>query len=605
MKRIIKNHYKEKELVQRRILFLLGIIILATISLIARLIFLQIDQHDNYLKKSESNQYKLEPIVAKRGLIFDRNGKILAENIPAHRIEITPSKSKDIDKTLETMKKTLKLNNETIAEVKDLIKKTPRNKSVPLKMKLSEEDIAAFYMDKYKYPEANIESYLIRNYPAKGFAAATVGYVARVNSDDIDDDEKFIYQVNPFRGVIGIEKQYEDELRGTFGYRKIEVDAKGKPIKEVEVEQPKPGSNITLTIDIELQKEAQKALGEELGAVVVIDPNNGEILALANNPSYDPNLFVKGITQADIIKLNDTETKPMFNRAIQGQFPLASTIKPFLALGALELNAIEPETKIEDAGSYVYPNTTHVYRDWKLDGHGYVNMRKAIKISCDTYFYELSVKLGINNIADILDKFGFGHKTNIDISGEVSGLVANPMWKENIKHASWFIGDTILSGIGQGFMLSTPLQLANATAIIANHGISYIPHLLIRKVEEGKIKKIEPQQLPPVTISDNNWNIVVDAMQAVVSEQGGTGFRFGYNHNYSVAAKTGTAQLYRNENQFGGQDIPKRIRNHSLFIGFSPTKNAKIAVAVIAENSGIAPQVARRVFDKYYQLHKS
>ncbi len=601
MKKIIKNHYQEKELIQKRILFLIGIIVVATASLIIRLIFLQIDQYDQYAKKSANNQFRLEPIAAKRGLILDRNGKILAENIPAHRIEITPSRSKDIGKTIALLTTIINLDKNAVDNFYDTLKTTPKNKSIPLKMKLTEADIAAFYMDKYKFPEATIESYLIRNYPAGEFAAATVGYISRIDSADIEDDEKFFYQVTPFRGITGIERYYETDLRGNPGYRKLEVDAKGKPIKEIETNPPQPGSNLKLTIDINLQKEAKKALGDELGAVVAINPTNGEILALVNNPSYDPNLFVRGISQKDILKLNDTNTKPMFNRAIQGQFPLASTIKPFLAIGALELEAIDPVTKIDDLGSYVYPNTTHVYRDWKLDGHGYVNMRKAIKISCDTYFYELSINLGINNIADILDKFGFGHKTNIDIYGEVSGIVANPIWKQNNKHSSWFVGDTILSGIGQGFMLTTPIQLAQATATLANHGNSYKPHLLQNNDEQ--LVKIET--LPPINLSDKNWETVVDAMEAVVSEQGGTGFRFGYNHPYSMAAKTGTAQLYRNEMQNENENIPKRIRNHSLFIGFSPVKNAKIAIAVIAENSAIAPQVARKVMDKYNQLYKS
>lgn len=601
MKKIIKNHYKEKELIQRRILFLIGIIVIATVSLIIRLIFLQIDQYDQYAKKSANNQFRLEPIAAKRGLILDRNGKILAENIPAHRIEITPSKSKDIDKTITLLTQIINLDKNAVDNFYDTLKTTPKNKSIPLKMKLTETDIAAFYMDKYKFPEAEIESYLIRNYPAGEFAAATVGYIARIDSTDIDDDEKFFYQVTPFRGITGIERYYETDLRGIPGYRKLEVDAKGKPIKEIETNPPHPGANLKLTIDINLQKAAKKALGDELGSVVAIDPTNGEILALVNNPSYDPNLFVRGISQKDILKLNDANTKPMFNRAIQGQFPLASTIKPFLAIGALELESIDPASKIDDQGSYVYPNTTHVYRDWKLDGHGYVNMRKAIKISCDTYFYELAVNLGIDNIADILDKFGFGHKTNIDIAGEVSGIVANPIWKQNNKHSSWFVGDTILSGIGQGFMLTTPLQLAQATATLANHGNSYKPHLL----QDNNKQPVKIEPLPPINLSDKNWETVVDAMQAVVSEQGGTGFRFGYDHPYSMAAKTGTAQLYRNEMQNDNENIPKRIRNHSLFIGFSPVKNAKIAIAVIAENSAIAPQVARKVMDKYNQLYKS
>ena len=603
--KFLKNHHHEKALLQQRLLVLTVLILLATTTLLARLIFLQVGQYDNYSKKSDNNQYKLEPIAPKRGIIYDRNNQILADNIPAHRLEITPSKSKDIDLTLAKLSKILNIDQATINAFKTELESASKNKAIPLKMKLSEKDIAKFYIDKYRYPEAEIKSYLIRNYPNKDIAASVLGYVTHINSLPTDDDERFIYQVNPFKGVIGIERSYEQSLRGSPGYKKLEVTAAGKSIDTIEVQSPTPGSNLILTIDIDLQKIAQRALKDELGSVVVIDPSNGEILALATNPSYDPNFFVTGITKQMIQELSNSDTKPMFNRAIRGQFPLASTIKPFLALGALDKNIIEPSDSIYDKGHYIYPNTTHVYRDWKLDGHGKVNLHKAIKISCDTYFYELSVKMGIENIADVLDKFGFGHKTNIDLDDEAQGLIATPIWKKEHKGESWYVGDTILSGIGQGFLLTTPLQLAQATATLANHGYGYAPNLIKNTISaSGEETPAVAQQLAPIIVSDDNWNIITTAMEAVVAE-GGTGFRFGYDHPYSIAAKTGTAQLYRNEMKVSNESMPKRIRDHSLFIGFSPTKNAKLAVAVIAENSGIAPKVARAVFDQYYHMNTS
>ncbi|MBT4804058.1 MAG: penicillin-binding protein 2 [Legionellales bacterium] len=600
--KFLKNHIHEKALLQQRLAVLSIIILIATLALLARLFFLQVGQYDNYSKKSDNNQYKLEPIAPKRGIIYDRNRKVLAENIPAHRLEITPNKSKNIDLTLTKLSKILNIDQTTINAFKTELESGSKNKVIPLKMKLSEKDIARFYVDKYRYPEAEIKSYLIRSYPNKEIGASVLGYVTHINSLPTDDDERFIYQVNPFKGVIGVESSYEQTLRGIPGYKKLEVNAKGKNIETLEVQSPTPGSNLILTIDIELQKIAQLALKNELGSVVVIDPNNGEILALATNPSYDPNYFVTGITKQMIKKLSNSDTKPMFNRAIKGQFPLASTIKPFLGLGALDKDIIDPSDSIYDKGHYIYPNTTHVYRDWKLDGHGKVNLHKAIKISCDTYFYELSIKMGIENIVDTLDKFGFGHKTNIDLDDEAQGLIATPIWKKEHKGAPWYVGDTILSGIGQGFLLTTPLQLAQATATLANHGYGYTPHLIKSTITaSGENNPAIAQPLAPFIVSDDNWNIVTTAMEAVV-KQGGTGFRFGYDHPYSIAAKTGTAQLYRNEMKVANETMPKRIRDHSLFIGFSPTKNAKLAVAVIAENSEIAPKVARAVFDQYYHI---
>lgn len=598
----LKNPHAEKALLQRR-LWVLGCgIALATMGLIARLLFLQVDQYDNYSKKADSNQYKLEPIPPKRGIIYDRNHQILAENIPAHRLEIIPSKSPDIDATLTKLRHRLHLDKATIEQFKDTLKNAPKNKPIPLKMQLTETDIARFYVDRYQYPEASIQSYLIRHYPEKEVAASILGYVAHINTLPQDNDERFLYQVNPFRGVIGIEQSYETTLRGYPGYRKLAVNASGKVIDEIEVHPPTPGADLVLTIDAELQAIAQQALGKELGAAVVINPQNGEVLALATNPSYDPNVFVTGIRKATLRALSDAETKPMFNRALRGQFPLASTIKPFLGLGALEKGIITPSDSIEDKGHYIYPHTTHVYRDWLLEGHGRVNLRRAIVLSCDTYFYELAVKMGIENIVDVLDSFGFGHKTHIDVHDEAGGLIATPIWKKTHKGLGWYAGDTILSGIGQGFLLTTPIQLAQATATLANHGNGYVPYVVkrIEPVNQPAIKHTV-EALAPVLLHEENWRVITRAMEAVV-KPGGTGGRFGFDHPYRIAAKTGTAQIRRNEKKVANDLLPKRQRDHSLFIGFSPVDKAEIAVAVITENSAIAPAVARVIFDHYHHV---
>lgn len=594
--KIVKNHNFEKAILQNRIMILFIIILFIIMALVSRLLYLQVSQYDNFTNKAYKNQFRLVATPPKRGIIYDRNQVVLANNIPSHKLELKLDNISNISEYTNVLSN--KIGEQSFNIDLSSIRKTG---VITLKSTLSEKQIATFHINKYLFPEASINSYVIREYPFGSTSAAILGYIAKNTEPLADTEENFIYQINPLKGKVGLEASYEKVLRGVPGYKKITTNAQGKKISSTIIKEAVAGSDIVLTIDIKLQQAAQIALQQESGAVVVINPQNGEILALASNPSYDPNIFIQGLDNNAINKVASATSKPMFNRATKGQFALASTIKPFLIIDAIDKKIINPLDRIIDKGYYIHPNTTHVYRDWKLDGHGSVNAIDAIKISCDTYFYQLAIKMGIDNISDILDKFGFGHKTELDIDGEAGGLVASRLWKETTKGISWYIGDTILSSIGQGFMLTTPLQLAQATATLANKGIGYRPHLVKQIINENKaIVSTDKIALAPITISDYAYKTVVKAMEKVVGEPGGTGFKFGYQHDYTIAAKTGTAQLYRNENNVPEDQVAKKLRTNSLFIGFSPVKNPEIAIAVIVENSSIASNVARKVVDEYY-----
>ena len=601
----IKNYHIEKALIKSRIFYLICFIGILCTLLFARLIYLQVYEHNNFTLKSDKNHYKLEPILPKRGLIYDRNHIVIAANIPAHKLEITPAKSKNLAASLNKLAKLLNIDNETISQFKKQVASSNPNNPTPLKMTLSEMEIAKFYLERYHFPEAKITSYLKRLYPFSELTTAVLGYVARLSQAPEDKEDNLFYQIHPTMGALGIEKTYEKDLRGSIGYKKIEVDAKGNKYHTSIVKKPKQGDSITLSLDIKLQQAASNALGDESGAVIALNPQNGEILALVSKPSYDPNLFSGSISTNRLTKLNTSTSNPMFNRATKGQFPPASTIKPFISIGALERNIIDPLYEIEDEGFYIFPGTTNIYHDWAKHGHGYVNMHRAIVLSCDTYFYQLAVKMGIGSIYNTLEKFGFGKKTTPDIDSEASGIIASPNWKLANKNTPWYVGDTIISGIGQGYMLATPLQLAQATAILANKGMLAQLHLVTAITNDHLDYSPPINTTYPANVSDSSWDIVTKAMQGVVTEAEGTGHRFGDNYNYEVAAKTGTAQVIASTNFAKKQTQEKKYKDHTIFIGFSPIKDAKIVVVVVVEHSRTAANVARKVFDAFYQEQKT
>lgn len=603
-KPLIKNHVKETFLFYQRAWVALAIILILSSALIARFIYLQIIENNLYTTLSKNNRVNILPIPPKRGLIYDRNGVLLASNTPIFSLDITPSETQHLNSTIESLKKIMPISETEIQTFYQQHKIHRQFEAIPLKLKLTDEEMAKFYVNQHQFPGTHIHARLIREYPMKEATANVVGYVSRITKQDLKKIQPENYVATHYIGKTSIERFFEPLLHGITGYQQVETNANGEILRVLKQTPPIAGDDLYLTIDSRLQKIAHDALKGNEGAVVAIAPKTGQVLVMVSNPSYDPNLFVKGMTNLLFQKMAHDTRKPLFNRAIRGQFPPASTLKPLVALTALDNEFITPQTTIIDKGWFRLPKSEHQYWDWRHDGHGKVNLFKAIVVSCDTYFYQLAVKLGIARIADIMDRFGFGRYTGIEMREELPGLVPLPQWKKAHHGEPWYIGDTIITIIGQGYALVTPLQLAVATATLANQGLRFKPTLLLKKQSPSGNMIYNPRQAqdPIMLHHESVWKIVIDAMQGVITQ--GTGARhFGKDAPYSVAAKTGTAQLYKIRNRYISQaDLPKKLRDHSWFIAFAPVKNPKIAIAVIVEHDDSAPTVARKVMDKYMEI---
>ncbi len=600
----LKDHQLEIALYQRRAIVALVLVLILAAGLILRLYYLQVIQHKLYTTLSEKNQVTLLPIPPNRGIIYDRNGVIIAENTPVFSLEMIPDKVANVPETVKALGKIINLSPEDLAAFNKQLKQHRRFDSVPLKVKLDEQDIAKFYVNQFRFPGVMVKAQLIRYYPLGPNFVDVLGYVGRINENEVQKVDPINYAATNFIGKLGIEKHYEDILHGRVGYQEVETDAGGRIVRVLKRIPPVPGNNLYLSIDANLQIAAQQALGEDFGSVVVIDPNTGEILAMVSNPGYDPNLFVQGISQADYQALQNAPGKPLYNRAIRGQYPIASTIKPYLALEALNSRTIDLKFKINDPGYYSLPGSAHVYRDWKKGGHGVVDVMKAVQVSCDTFFYTVGVKMGITHIHGILTDFGFGKPTGIDLDEELGGLVPDPTWKRKAKGQPWYLGDTVISSIGQGFMLTTPLQLANAVSQMAMRGQGYQVHLLMQTQDaKGRLTKIAPIPLTPIRIDADVWDSVIMAMHNV-TQPGGTAAAIG-NAPYAFAAKTGTGQVF---STFGrdtpkSQFLPKNLRDNTMFIVFAPMDKPQIAIGVVDENSHNAKFIARKVMDSYFSRH--
>lgn len=608
IKKTLKNSKKEKYLLSSRLIVIFVAVTGLSLMLISRLIYLQIYEYNRYTTLSKKNQLNVIPIPPSRGIIYDRRGVILAENIPVYSLELVPERIKNISKTLIKLKKLLpSLTNEDIKNFYKTMRHNRSFDSLPLKLKLNQEEVALFAVNLYRFPGVNIKARLMRHYPLKEIMAHILGFVGRINKNELNKVNVINYRATNFIGKVGIEKYYENILHGQVGYEQIETDASGRTIRVLYKVVPYSGKKIYLTIDSRLQRIAYDALLDHRGAIVVINPNNGDILAMVSMPSYDPNQFVQGMNDTDYLSLSTSKSQPLYNRAIRGQYPPASTIKPFVALGALEQGIIRENDKIYDPGWYKLPNSKHPYRDWNRHGHGVIDMKRAITVSCDTYFYHLAHLLGIRRIQESLSHFGFGELTHIDMGEELAGLLPSQEWKRKIKKLPWYPGDTLISGIGQGFMLATPLQLAKATASLALKGKPVRPHLLLKTMdtENNNIEYFSSTLQQAISLpSLYHWNIIANAMQNVILSKEGTGFRFGRDPTYTIAGKTGTAQLFslKQDNTRDSSNIPEVLRDHSSFIAFAPVESPQIAVAVLVENDYIASNIARKVIDAYFEL---
>ncbi|MBI5785315.1 MAG: penicillin-binding protein 2 [Rhodocyclales bacterium] len=614
-----KNPQEDLERFRNRLTIAGGFVLFCFGLLFARFFWLQIVQHAYYDTRAEDNRISLVPIVPNRGLILDRNGVILARNYSAYTLEITPSKiNGDLEAAIDELATVVDVQAKDRKRFKKLLEESKNFESLPIRTRLTDEEVARFIAHRYRFPGMDIKARLFRQYPFGAFAAHLLGYIGRVNDKDLEriagEEQEANYRGTDHFGKTGLEQHYEFDLHGTTGFEQVEVDAGGHAVRTLERTAPVAGNDLTLTVDAKLQEIAEKAFGTRRGALVAIEPATGGILALVSVPNYDPNLFVDGIGTSDWDGLNTSADKPMVNRALNGAYPPGSTFKPYMALAALTLGKRRPEQVIYDPGYFNFGNYT--FRDDKKGGHGMVNMYASIVHSCDTYYYMLANDLGIDNIANFMRQFGFGQKTGIDLgiegTSESEGVLPSQEWKrkrfKKPEQQKWYAGETISIGIGQGYNSYTPIQLAQAVAGLANDGVMYRPHL-VRTVTDARTgEKRAPVPTPPRTIAikQEHIDVVKQAMVGVNKE--GTGARAFAGAGYVSAGKTGTAQVFSYKGaEHKTETMAAHLRDHALFIAYAPAEQPTIALAVLVENGGFGAQaaapIARQVLD-YYLLGK-
>jgi penicillin-binding protein 2 len=607
----LKDHLFETRLVINRAIILLvfgGILLLV---LLTRLLYLQVFAHEHFTTLSEDNRVKLQPIPPNRGLIFDRNGILLAENLPSYRLEITPEQIDDMGATLDALQKILEIRDIDRSRFEKLRMRKPRFEAIPLLFHLSDEEVARFSVNRHRFPGVDITAGLARHYPQGQLAVHALGYVGRIDEQALKNLDTSNYRGTTHIGKIGIEKTYEDLLHGKVGLQQVETTAQGRVLRVLSRTPPVSGHNLYLTLDSHVQAAAEQAFGEFAGSAIAMDPNNGDILAFVSMPTYDPNPFVNGIEYAAYAALKGNDKEPLFNRALRGQYPPGSTVKPFMGLAGLERGITGSHSSTYCPGFYMLPGNTRKFRDWKRTGHGTVDLHKSIVQSCDVYFYDLALSLGINGIHEYLVHFGFGRKTGIDILGELPGLLPSREWKRQRRDQPWFPGETIITGIGQGFFLTTPIQLAVATAALANDGRILQPNIVQaeQKANTNALSPHQPRMVENITINNQaHWDHVIQAMTDVVHSARGTARRIGEDSPYRIAGKTGTAQVFglKQEEEYDAEAIEEKLRDHALFIAFAPVEDPEIVVAVIVEHGGgggsVAAPIARTILDAYLQV---
>ena len=539
----VKDNTVENRLFLNRIVAAFIVIILLTSGLIIRLIYLQIVGHEHYSSLAKDNSIKIVPLIPTRGIIYDRRGKILAENTPSYSLELIPEKIIDLNDTLIRLQKLLNIPDEKIELYQKLRKRQKRFTSTPLLLNMTDEELAKFAVARPFFPGVDIQTRLVRHYPYSDLAAHVIGYVGRINETELKELPIAEYRGSTHIGKLGIESSYETQLHGKTGYAEIETNVQARLLNTLKEVNPDPGANLYLTLDIDLQKTAYDALGTFNGAVVAIDIKTGGVLVFASRPGFDPNPFVVGIANEAYQALQSSENQPLYNRALRGLYPPGSTIKPFIALAGLEYDAISPQQNLLCPGYYQLPGVSHKYRDWKKGGHGSVNLNKAITESCDVYFYRLAATLGIDHMHSFLQKFGFGEKSGIDLVGEKSGLLPSREWKRDQKNQAWYPGETLITGIGQGYHQVTPLQLARATATLANKGKVVTPFLVDKIVSPHDTRPGPEAQKDTIPLNPNNINTVIEGMINVVHSARGTAKGINQNISYQIAGKTGTAQV--------------------------------------------------------------
>lgn len=604
----LKDHFQETQIFNQRIIVAGVFMVVLLFLLLIRLVYLQITNEEHYSTLSDNNRVSIRPIPPTRGLIFDRNGVLLAQNLPSFTLEIIPEHVEDLNKTLDELGQLISITKEDLKRFHKNRRKKRRFEGIPLRFRLNDDEVAKISVQQHKLNGVEIKAQLSRHYPQGELAVHAVGYVSRINEKELRKLDASNYSATTHIGKVGIERTYEDILHGQVGFQHVETDAQGRVLRVLDRTLPVSGKNLYLNLNSKVQAIAEKNLEGNNGALVAIDPRNGAVLAMVSVPVYDPNLFVHGISSLKYNALSGSPERPLFNRALRGQYPPGSTVKPFIGLAGLELQELQSHDDLNCKGWYELKNDERRYRDWKKRGHKETDLRKAITESCDVFFYDLALTLGIDNMSSFLSYFGLGKKTGIDLRGELSGLNPSREWKRRNRNLPWFPGETLITGIGQGFMLTTPLQLASATAAISMQGKRYKPHMVyaIQNEQNSPLIKTESKSLEAVPISEEkNWKTIISAMKNVVHGLHGTARSINQGLKYSVAGKTGTAQVFgiAQDAEYKKEEIAKKLQDHALFIGFAPYENPRIAVALIVENGGhggsAAAPIVRKVMDEY------
>lgn len=603
----IKDHIRESRLFNERAAWAVFISLLLIGLIASRLVFLQVVDYGHYATLSDGNRIDLVAVAPTRGFIYDRNGVVLAQNIPSFSLELIPEKAGNLDEAIARLRGLIEIGDEDVRRFYRQLRRNRPFQGIPLRFNLTDAELARFAVERHRFPGVETHARVIRHYPLGPLAAHTVGYVGRINEEELQRLDSN-YAATEFIGKTGIERYYETTLHGEVGFKQVETNALGRSLRELSRAEPVPGASLHLTLDAGLQRVAEEALGGRRGAVVALDPRNGDVLALVSAPSFDPNPFVTGIDFASYDSLQRSPDKPLFNRALRGQYPPGSTVKPFIGLAGLEAGAVRIDTRSFCPGWFSLEGDDHRYRDWKRQGHGMMNLEDAIAESCDVYFYDLAVALGIDRMADFLGRFGFGQPTGIDLRNEASGLMPSREWKRARHNEPWYKGETVIVGIGQGYMLATPLQLAYATGILALGGETHPPRLVqtLEDTRSGVRDPLPPVTATPVPVRDPaDWDEVVRSMVKVVHGARGTARAVGIDAAVRIAGKTGTAQVFGigQDERYDEETVAERLRDHALFIAFAPVEEPRIAVAVLVENAGsgstAAAPVARRVIEHY------
>lgn len=600
----LKDHQRDQRLIRQRLIVTAVFVLLLTGVLLARMYFLQVVQYEHHSTLAENNRIHVQSLPPTRGLIYDRNGVVLADNRPSFSLTLTRERAGDWRQVLADIIEVLELDEE---ELESFIKRVQQGRRpfepVPVLFELSEEQIARIAVNQYRLPGVEVEAQMVRHYPFREQFAHTVGYVGRINEDDLKRLDPVEYSGTHHTGKLGVERFYEDQLHGKVGYEEVETNARGRVLRVLRRDEPQSGQDVYLALDIELQQAAKTALAGRRGAIVALDPNTGEVLAMVSEPSYDPNPFVTGIGFKAYAELRDSIDQPLYNRVLRGLYPPGSTIKPMVLLAGLDSGVITPATRIFDPGFYQLPNNSHKYRNWNRNGDGWVGLELAMARSNDTYFYDLAHKLGVDRMHEYMTRFGFGQRVALDMFEESAGLMPSREWKRTRYRQPWYPGETLILGIGQGYMQSTPLQLAQATALVASRGKWARPHLA--RVVGGKLV-VDENPRPDLKLANPvHWEHVRKSMEAVMHGERGTARATGKDSAYRIAGKSGTAQVVaiKQGERYDRNKVQERHRDHALFIAYAPADKPEIAVAVMIENgesgSGVAAPVAKAVLDAW------